>query len=52
LKLVEPEYPENSYLLRKMIGFGMEGDRMPQGGSINPDQVAVVYGWIFEGAPR
>ena len=52
LKLVEPEYPENSYLMRKMVGMGIVGDRMPQGGQVDPQQIAMVYGWIFEGAPR
>ena len=31
LKIVDPRQPENSYLLRKITGQGIEGGRMPLG---------------------
>src|SRR5438309_7591162 len=32
LKRVAPSDPANSYLYRKIVGSGITGDRMPQGG--------------------
>jgi len=43
----------NSYLYRKIIGQGITGDRMPQGGPyLNDAQIKLVRDWIRRGAPN
>ena len=43
----------NSYLYRKIIGQGITGDRMPQGGPYLTDaQTKLVKDWIRRGAPN
>ena len=51
-KLVAPGDPVNSYLLMKMRGDeGIAGDRMPPGGALEDEQVALVEEWVEAGAP-
>src|SRR5438128_7694426 len=50
---VAPADPANSYLYRKIIGAGITGDRMPQGGPYLSDaQIKLVRDWIRRGAPN
>lgn len=51
-KLVAPGDPVNSYLLMKMRGDeGIAGDRMPPGGALEEEQIALVEAWVEAGAP-
>jgi hypothetical protein len=53
LKRVTPSDPANSYMYRKILGSGITGDRMPQGGPyLNDAQIALVRDWIRRGAPN
>ena len=53
LMRVQPGDPTNSYLYRKIIGSGITGDRMPQGGPFLSDaQIKLVRDWIRRGAPN
>ena len=53
LKRVTPGDHANSYLYRKIIGSGITGDRMPQGGPFLTDaQIKLVRDWIRRGAPN
>ena len=53
LQRVKPGDPANSYLYRKIIGSGITGDRMPQGGPYLSDaQIKLVRDWIRRGAPN
>jgi len=53
LKRVAPSDPANSYLYRKIVGSGITGDRMPQGGPFLTDaQIKLVRDWIRRGAPN
>ncbi len=50
---VAPSDPANSYLYRKIVGAGITGDRMPQGGPYLTDaQTKLVRDWIRRGAPN
>src|SRR5438128_7002159 len=50
---VAPSDPANSYLYRKIVGAGITGDRMPQGGPYLSDaQIKLVRDWIRRGAPN
>ena len=50
---VKPLDPANSYLYRKIVGSGITGDRMPQGGPyLNDAQTKLVRDWIRRGAPN
>ncbi len=50
---VAPSDPANSYLYRKIVGAGITGDRMPQGGPYLSDaQTKLVRDWIRRGAPN
>ncbi len=52
LLLVKPGDPEGSYLIRKLEGGRMVGDRMPLGASpLPPETIAVIREWIARGAP-
>jgi hypothetical protein len=42
--------PERSLLFRKLTGDGAVGDRMPQGGALDPADIETVRRWIVEGA--
>ena len=53
LKRVAPGDPSNSYLYRKIVGSGITGDRMPQGGPfLNDAQIKLVRDLIRRGAPN
>jgi hypothetical protein len=53
LKRITPGDFNNSYLYRKIIGAGITGDRMPQGGPFLSDaQIKLVRDWIRRGAPN
>lgn len=53
IRLVQPGDFANSYLYRKIVGIGITGERMPQGGPFLSDaQVALVRDWIRRGAPN
>lgn len=51
---VEPGDPAKSYLLHKLndthLEAGGEGEPMPMGGRLEPDQIAVISRWIEQGA--
>lgn len=51
LLLVSPGNPDQSYLVHKLEGrAGIVGARMPQGGTLASDQIAVIRQWIQNGA--
>lgn len=51
LDRVEPGDPDASYLVRKLEGGpGIDGDRMPQGGSLDQATIDVLRQWIEDGA--
>jgi len=53
LARVQPADVANSYLYRKIVGSGITGDRMPQGGPyLNDAQIKLVRDWIRRGAPN
>ena len=53
LSRVQPGDFANSYLYRKIIGQGITGDRMPQGGPyLSAAQTKLVRDWIRRGAPN
>jgi hypothetical protein len=53
LSRVAPGDPTNSYLYRKIVGAGITGDRMPQGGPFLSDaQIKLIRDWILRGAPN
>jgi hypothetical protein len=51
LQRIEPAASERSYLVRKITGRGIVGDRMPLGGALSPQEIDVIREWIDEGAP-
>ncbi len=53
LQRISPGDFNNSYLYRKILGAGITGDRMPQGGPYLSDtQIKLVRDWIRRGAPN
>lgn len=53
LRRIAPNDFANSYLYRKILGVGITGDRMPQGGPyLNDAQIKLVRDWIRRGAPN
>lgn len=44
--MVIPGDPDNSYLVRKMTGTNIEGEVMPLGDEVSPEQLAVIRDWI------
>ncbi len=53
-KLVEPGFPERSYLVMKLQGSGpcLIGTKMPKAAqSLPANQIQLVRDWIFNGAP-
>lgn len=52
LRRVDPGRPEASYLLRKLEGDRIVGERMPNGKApLPPGQIAAIREWIRRGAP-
>jgi hypothetical protein len=51
---VSPGAPSKSYLVNKLTGVGIcSGTQMPKtGASLPSSQIAIVSGWICEGAPN
>ena len=51
---VIPGDPENSYLVRKLEGRDINGDRMPRGTGpfLTAGQMLVIRKWISDGAPN
>lgn len=53
LNRVQAGQPDLSYLYRKILGTGITGDRMPQGGPPLTDaQKKLIRDWIRRGAPN
>ena len=53
LRRINPGNFADSYLYRKLLGVGISGDRMPQGGPyLDADKLALVRDWIRRGAPN
>jgi hypothetical protein len=57
LPRVAPGVPQGSYIVHKLqgtqVGAGGSGARMPYGGTpLPPPQIALIEGWIQEGAPN
>ena len=51
LLLVSPGNPDQSYLVHKIEGrAGIVGTRMPPGGTLTSDQIAIIRQWIQSGA--
>lgn len=51
LNYIEPNNPDNSYLLRKIIGQNISGSRMPRGASpLSQSVVDSISSWINDGA--
>lgn len=50
--LVTAVNPTNSYLMSKLTGAGVMGDRMPLNGDpLNDSQLEIIRTWIIQGAP-
>ena len=48
---VSPGNPDASYIVMKIEGAsGIQGQRMPLGGMLTPDEIALVRDWIEGGA--
>ena len=53
LPRIRPADPTSSYLYRKIVGSGITGDRMPQGGpDLTDAQIKLIRDWIRRGAPN
>lgn len=54
LKRIDPGYPDKSYLVKKLIGVDIEGDRMPRDGPpfLSDRRVEQVRLWVQIGAPE
>ena len=55
LDRIEPNDPDNSYLVRKIEGGpGISGGRMPAGGAppLDPSVIQIVRDWVSAGAPN
>ncbi len=54
LKLVEVYFPDLSYLVKKIKGVDIEGDRMPRDGPpfLSDNRIAQIIQWISVGAPE
>jgi hypothetical protein len=51
LFLIKPMDPDNSYLLRKIKGTGINGSQMPRGSSpLAVEVITVIENWIRQGA--
>jgi hypothetical protein len=51
---VIPGDPQNSYLIRKLEGRDINGERMPRGTGpfLTEGQIIVIRKWIEDGAPN
>jgi hypothetical protein len=50
---VTPNDPAASYLYRKVVGTGITGERMPQGGPpLSEEKIRLIRDWIRRGAPN
>jgi hypothetical protein len=47
---IEPAASDRSYLVHKITGSGIIGERMPVGGALSPQEIDVIREWIDEGA--
>jgi hypothetical protein len=53
LNRVEPGDPDRSYLVKKLRGDAdITGLRMPDGGSLTPEEIQLVIDWVRRGAPQ
>jgi len=53
LNRVEPGSPDRSYLVKKLRGDpDITGVRMPDGGTLTPDEIQLVIDWVTRGAPN
>ncbi|MCA9658110.1 MAG: hypothetical protein KC486_07185 [Myxococcales bacterium] len=56
MDLVEPNDPDNSYLLHKLKGtqgeVGGAGVQMPTGSALESGEIKLIEGWIAAGAPE
>lgn len=51
LMRVKPSDPENSYLVRKVEGNNITGERMPLGGPyLSQTEISLIRQWIWNGA--
>ena len=50
MNFIEPGNPELSYLMHKIRGIDYEEAIMPQGEMLEPELVALAYGWVLSGA--
>lgn len=51
LMRVKPFDPENSYLMRKVEGNNITGERMPLGGPyLSQTEISLIRQWIWNGA--
>lgn len=48
--LIKPNYPEESYLYRKLTGENIDGTVMPPSGKLNHIQLDIIKSWIENGA--
>ncbi len=49
---IEPGASRSSYLVHKITGRGIVGDRMPVGGALSVEEIDVIREWIDDGAPN
>jgi hypothetical protein len=53
LNRIEPGDPDQSYLVKKLRGDpNITGLRMPDGGTLTPDEIQLVIDWVRRGAPQ
>jgi hypothetical protein len=53
LSRIEPGDPDLSYLVKKLRGDpDITGLRMPDGGTLTPDEIQLVIDWVRRGAPQ
>lgn len=53
MALIEPGNPELSYLMHKIRGLDHEEAVMPPGGAgLDPELIALAYGWVLSGAEQ
>ena len=49
---IDPNDPDNSYLIRKIEGNGIVANRMPLGApALSQEQIDLVRAWVSDGAP-
>jgi hypothetical protein len=52
LKRINPNDPDNSYLIQKVEGTAAVGVRMPAGGQLTQAQIDQLRAWVTAGAPN